>query len=441
MSNITRKASGDRFIPARSQMNIDVANYKLMSKENAPNNLFLKSPSKTSYRSSLASSILSHSGTTGLSQAKVLACKNKAPAPAETYQNHLRILYSQNNTQGAGIKKSHRVIRQQPVRVLDAPNLVDDYYLNLLDWGSNNMLAVALGSVVYLWHAASGEITEIDRGEDFENDNITSVQFIEQGNTLALGTDSAEVQLWDVNRCVQVRSMKGHSDRVGALSWNKHILSSGSKDSTIVHHDVRIQDHVVDTLTGHKQEVCGLKWSPDGTQLASGSNDNMLMLWGEPNTDSTPQFVLNHHTAAVKALDWCPFQSNLLASGGGSSDRCIKLWNTKTGSCINSIDTKTQVCSLKWSKTYRELISSHGYSQNQLTVWKYPSMEKMTELTGHSERVLHTAISPDGTTVASAGADERLRFWNVWPKKTARAKRTTRVAAGASRNRRAINIR
>ena len=52
---------------------------------------------------------------------------------------------------------------------------------------------------------------------------------------------------------------------------------------------------------------------------------------------------------------------NLLASGGGTADRCIKFWNTNTGALLNSIDTHSQVCSLQWNKHERELLSSHGY--------------------------------------------------------------------------------
>ena len=59
----------------------------------------------------------------------------------------------------------------------------------------------------------------------------------------------------------------------------------------------------------------------------------------------------------------------------------------------------------------KELVSSHGYSHNQLILWKYPSMVKVAELTGHTSRVLHMAQSPDGTTICSAAADETLRFW------------------------------
>ena len=41
-------------------------------------------------------------------------------------------------------------------------------------------------------------------------------------------------------------------------------------------------------------------------------------------------------------------------------------------------------------------------------------MKKLTDLKGHTSRVLHMSLSPDGTTVVSAAADETLRFWKVF---------------------------
>ena len=119
----------------------------------------------------------------------------------------------------------------------------------------------------------------------------------------------------------------------------------------------------------------------------------------------------------MKALAWNPHQENLLASGGGTADRHIRFWNTQTGVCIGEHDTKSQVCSIIWSKTYKnELISSHGFSHNQLIVWEYPRMTKLAELTGHTHRVLQLAMSPDGETIASAAADETLRLWKAFEK-------------------------
>ena len=153
---------------------------------------------------------------------------------------------------------------------------------------------------------------------------------------------------------------------------------------------------------------------------------------------AAPRFTLTEHQAAVKALAWCPFERNTLATGGGTADRCIKTWNSQTGSLLNSIDTGSQVLSLLWSKTEKELLSSHGYSENQLCLWKYPSMVKTKELTGHTSRVLFTAASPDGRTVVSGAADETLRFWDVFAPPS---KSDTGSAGGAGRKMASLLVR
>ncbi len=70
-----------------------------------------------------------------------------------------------------------------------------------------------------------------------------------------------------------------------------------------------------------------------------------------------------------------------------------------------------------FSKNVNELISTHGYSQNQIFIWKYPSMKKLATLTGHTLRVLYLSCSPDGQTLVTGAGDETLRFWNVFPAK------------------------
>jgi cell division cycle 20-like protein 1 (cofactor of APC complex) len=73
------------------------------------------------------------------------------------------------------------------------------------------------------------------------------------------------------------------------------------------------------------------------------------------------------------------------------------------------------VCNLMWSKNVNEVVSTHGYSLNQVIVWRYPSMQKIATLTGHSLRVLYLAMSPDGQSIVTGAGDETLRFWNVFP--------------------------
>jgi len=167
--------------------------------------------------------------------------------------------------------------------------------------------------------------------------------------------------------------------------------------------------------------VCGLRWSPDDRELASGGNDNQLFVWHQQNPQPVLRFT--EHQAAVKAIAWSPHQHGLLVSGGGTADRCIRFWNTTTGQPLQCIDTGSQVggpethaslcctvapvpaclpacspaaqqlpppsslltpsssasppqvCNLSWSKNVNELVSTHGYSQNQIVVWRYPTMQ------------------------------------------------------------------
>jgi cell division cycle 20-like protein 1 (cofactor of APC complex) len=311
----------------------------------------------------------------------------------------------------ASPRKAPRKISTVPYKVLDAPALQDDFYLNLVDWSSLNVLAVGLGSCVYLWSACTSKVTKLcDLGPD---DSVTSVAWTQRGTHLAVGTSVGEVQIWDAAKCAATRTMGGHQARVGTLCWSGHTLSSGSRDRLIYQRDARVAEHFTSKLAGHKQEVCGLKWSFDGQQLASGGNDNKLYIWSAHMSQPVQRF--SEHTAAVKAIAWSPHQNGLLASGGGTADRCIRFWSTQTASALSCVDTGSQVCNLCWSKNINELVSTHGYSQNQIVVWRYSSMQKVATLTGHTLRVLYLAMSPDGQTIVTGAGDETLRFWNVFP--------------------------
>lgn len=308
--------------------------------------------------------------------------------------------------------KKTRNIPKVPYRVLDAPDLADDFYLNLVDWGSQDVLAVGLGSSVYLWDGASGSVNQLcDLGD---NESICSVSWIGSGTHVAIGTNSGLVEIWDATNCKCTRTMTGHSMRASSLSWNKHILSSGSRDRSILHRDVREPAHFMQKLEHHKQEVCGLTWNINEDKLASGGNDNNLIVWDGLNTE--PLYRFTEHQAAVKAVAWSPHQRGILASGGGTADRRIKSWDTLTGNKVHDVDTGSQVCNLMWSKNSNELVSTHGYSRNQIGIWKYNSMQQIASLTGHSYRVLYLSMSPDGQTIVTGAGDETLRFWNVFEK-------------------------
>ncbi|KAG5643202.1 hypothetical protein DXG03_001364 [Asterophora parasitica] len=374
-------------------------------------------------------------------------------------------------------RRQLRSVCKTPYRVLDAPDLADDFYLNLVDWSSTNVLGVGLGSCVYLWTAHNAAVSKLC---DLAEDTISSVSWVQkgaetspQGTTLAVGTLTGRLHIYDASTLQLQRTYhSAHAQRIGALAWNAHVLSSGSRDRSVHHRDVReATTRPFKRCTGHRQEVCGLKWSGDGggaggaggagvqsSNLASGGNDNKVCIWdlrgsrraglsgratgastsagatsGEDPGDA-PLWKFHEHTAAVKALAWDPHVNGVLATGGGTQDKHIRFWNTINGSMLSELDTGSQVCNLIWSLTSHELVSTHGFSsttaQNQICIWKYPTLNMVASLTGHTNRVLYLAMSPDGETIVTGAGDETLRFWNAFPK---REKERGGAGGGSSR--------
>ena len=353
------------------------------------------------------------------------------------YREKEKNILSKENNYESDYNKIYRKIPKTPFRVLDAPNLIDDYYLNLLDWGKENIIAVALSDEIYLWNDTKAKASLLmtytnnnSISEDISNNIITSLSWMENGINLGIGLPDGIIQLWDINKKIKIREIFAHNNRVSCLSWNNNILSSGSKDRYIKNFDIRIKVPEISKIKKHKQEVCSLKYSIEGDLLASGGNDNMAYIWDirnlknnifnflfNENTNNPyeikPYSINNLHQAAVKAMNWCPWKRHVLGTGGGSKDKSIKIYSCDCNKLIKNINTGSQVCSLIWNEKEKEIISSHGFNKNQIIIWNYEKSKKICELKGHMNRVLYMTKSPDENVICSGSGDETLRFWKI----------------------------
>jgi cell division cycle 20-like protein 1 (cofactor of APC complex) len=78
-------------------------------------------------------------------------------------------------------RKQQRPVSKVPYKVLDAPDLADDFYLNLVDWGNQNILGVGLGNCVYMWNSESGRVNKLC---ELPDDTVTSVSWIQRVSSL-----------------------------------------------------------------------------------------------------------------------------------------------------------------------------------------------------------------------------------------------------------------
>lgn len=90
------------------------------------------------------------------------------------------------------------------------------------------------------------------------------------------------------------------------------------------------------------------------------------------------------HNAAVKAIAFCPWREGLVATGGGSHDKCIHFFHTTSGVALATIAVHSQVTSLIWSTTRREIAATFGYAQPEhpyrIAVFSWPECRQVAAI-------------------------------------------------------------
>lgn len=392
------RSDGDRFIPRRISLSSN--DFSLHSYDMSFENRSMRS----------GGSNLSEHLILGLSDAQTASSNKQFFKYRAKHDNKSAIGMAAESDEGEPTNSIRRkfILPDKPFNILEAPDISDDFYHNIFDWSSKNMLSVCLANTVYMLNADSGVISKLY--EAFECESVTSLRWNKTGDQLAVGNVLGQVSIWDINSQKEIMSLDSHEDRVCAIDWQSTIIS-GSKDSTIVQQDIREKSPHVNTYLGHTEEVCALKWSPDGQYFCSGGNDNNVFVW-------TPSNLLpvmkGSHDAGVRALAWSERQYGVLASGGGSTDQTIKTWNVRTRELVQERRTSSQICDLVFSKHTNDLISAHGFPGNEINIWRANGLKKVGSITGHTERVLYLRLSPCANTLVSGSGDETLRFWNLY---------------------------
>ena len=428
----------------------------------------------------------------------------------------------------------------------------DDFYCSILAYCPNlRVLAVGLRNRVYLWSESSGVRYPARPDENDRDIYVTSLAFSSQHggqSILAIGRSNGRLNLWSPNEkmdriqhplpkgiaCVSFKPVptRHYSERQCTTILTEQLLV-GDETGDVYYYSVEWMEPdaegrdssaiiLLAKIDIHKQQICGIAWSPDGEHFATGGNDNVCLLFSVrdifddspkcarsslltlpmtppatpplPMNALAPDFVPNGnshytlssrgdssgsfdhltpprvyfrairagqlrnqsavtitegrerhrwaHSAAVKAIAFCPWQRGLIATGGGSNDRAIHFFHTWSGACLATINVQAQVTALIWSQTRREIAATFGYAQPdhpyRIAVFSWPDCKQVVSIPwGGDMRALYAIAYPGGPNetgkrrreseggrwwsrtaeegcIVVASSDESVKFHEIW---------------------------
>ncbi|MFM6471889.1 MAG: trypsin-like peptidase domain-containing protein, partial [Dolichospermum sp.] len=199
-----------------------------------------------------------------------------------------------------------------------SPNPQEGYALIM----SNNTLPGMSGGPIL---NAQGELVGIN-GQSFKNEGSNAVDFAgipineykKYQNIFIVSQPTPTPQPNPDNtfNFTLAQTLADHSDDVNSVAWSPDgsTLASGSDDKTIKIWDGRT-GNLLGTLSGHSDWVWSVAWSPDGRTLASGSDDKTIKIW-DGRTGNLLR-TLSGHSNLVRSVAWSPDGSTLAS---GSSD-------------------------------------------------------------------------------------------------------------------------
>ena len=142
------------------------------------------------------------------------------------------------------------------------------------------------------------------------------------GRTLAVSGYDPTIWLWDVQRSTYRATLQGHTDGVCGLAFtpdSRTLLSCGNGALRVWDATSGQSMHVIQ---GYEDFLYVVDWSPDGTQLVSGSMDALVTIWDMAG--ATPPRTLGGHRGSVCGVGWSriipgwPVVSGVMPSGCGT---------------------------------------------------------------------------------------------------------------------------
>jgi len=219
-------------------------------------------------------------------------------------------------------------------------------------------------------------------------------------------------QLWykaervDGNIFKLERTLAAHRAEIWTVRFspNGTLLASGSVDSSVKIWNKETGNLVIDLK--HPSGITNIAFSPDGNFIATTAYDEKVRLWKLPEGVLVKEFT--GHKGTVWSVDFSADGKTIASSG---EDASIKLWDT-SGRLIRTLTGHSlNIWNVKFSPDGKWIAS--GSYDKTVKIWNVSMGKNEHTLTDHSEAIVAIAYSQNGKILASTSDDKTIKLWNT----------------------------
>lgn len=264
---------------------------------------------------------------------------------------------------------------------------------------------------------------------------VNALDFSPDGRHLISAGDDGTAIIWDITMFNRLSErIAVHPDGIMSMALNRQgtLMAIGGWDTAIDVVRLDTGELIGEPLTSHSNLVTEVAFSADGTLLASGDLNGQLILWHVNEDENNVEMIgeWDDHEEGITGLNFMPEsdEDGRLALATSSYDGTIHFWQIDLDADdpdevmerVGEIDGGTDGyygIVFRAGDGDNPLLMASGTGDGLATVWDlsdWPeSADLVGELVGHTSTVLSLAFSPDGQTLATGGADEAVRFWDM----------------------------